>query len=489
LDINVVWGPGAADNAAPADFYTAVDYVVNLFDNLFTNDVAININVGYGQILIGNQVIALQGAEIGLSGRTNYVTASYSQVAAALQQQNAPGASALPATSPEPAGYTLMMPNTEAKALGLSGPSSALDASIGIGSDEQLAALGSSWDYSPTTPPTADQNYLVDTLEHEFTEAMGRTTLVATSATGPDTYSVMDLYRYLSPGVIQSTPNPFTETAYFSLDGGRTDLGTWVNGAPGDEADWYYPGPGPGGVDAFSAFATAGVIQGMSSTDLTLMAALGWTENLAVACYCGGTLISTDRGDKNVETLQVGDLVMTKSGALRPIKWIGRRSYDGRFAMGRKEILPVCIKAGAIGAGVPRRDLWISPQHAMYFGDDGGVLIEARDLVNGVSIVQAERVDSVEYFHIELDTHDVIVAEGALSETFIDDDSRGIFHNAPEFAALYPDDDVKQASYCAPRIAEGHALERVRRRIGLRAGLCHSRDFRDGEVRVAARLS
>ena len=59
-----------------------------------------------------------------------------------------------------------------------------------------------------------------------------------------------------------------------------------------------------------------------------------------------------------------------------------------------------------------------------------GVLIEAKDLVNGVTIVQAERVENVEYFHVELETHDVIIAEGALSETFIDEDSRGMFHNA-----------------------------------------------------------
>ena len=61
------------------------------------------------------------------------------------------------------------------------------------------------------------------------------------------------------------------------------------------------------------------------------------------------------------------------------------------------------------------------------------MLIEAKDLVNGVSIVQAERVESVEYFHIELDSHDVIIAEGAPSESFIDDDSRGMFHNAHEY--------------------------------------------------------
>ncbi len=71
-----------------------------------------------------------------------------------------------------------------------------------------------------------------------------------------------------------------------------------------------------------------------------------------------------------------------------------------------------------------------------------GVLIEAKDLVNGVSIVQAERVEKVEYFHVELDSHDVIVAEGALSESYLDDDNRLMFHNARDYDALYPDDDA-----------------------------------------------
>ena len=68
--------------------------------------------------------------------------------------------------------------------------------------------------------------------------------------------------------------------------------------------------------------------------------------------------------------MKIGDKVRTASGALRPIKWIGRRSYGGRFVMGRKDILPICIKAGALGDNVPRRDLWISPHHAMYFEDE-----------------------------------------------------------------------------------------------------------------------
>ncbi len=189
-----------------------------------------------------------------------------------------------------------------------------------------------------------------------------------------------------------------------------------------------------------------------------------------IACYCRGTLIQTKHGTTKVEALGIGDQVMTAGGALRPIKWIGRRSYGGRFIMGRKDILPVCIRAGALADNVPARDLWISPHHAMYFENErGGMLIEAKDLVNGVSIVQAERVDKVEYFHIELDTHDVIIAEGALSETFLDDDSRCMFHNAHEYDMLYADDVRQPACYCAQRLEDGYEVEDVRRRIAARA--------------------
>jgi microcystin-dependent protein len=200
-------------------------------------------------------------------------------------------------------------------------------------------------------------------------------------------------------------------------------------------------------------------------------------------CYCPGTLIKTPHGEKAVEKLEIGNKVITMSGLARPIKWIGRRSYGGRFLEGSKEILPVCIKAGALDDNVPRRDLWISPHHAMYLE---GVLIEAKDIVNGVSIVQAERVEKVEYFHIELDTHDVILAEGAPSETFVDDDSRGVFHNADEYAALYPG-VARPARYCAPRLDSGYEVEAVRRRLAERSGISFERAPKTGGLRAACR--
>jgi hypothetical protein len=100
-----------------------------------------------------------------------------------------------------------------------------------------------------------------------------------------------------------------------------------------------------------------------------------------------------------------------------------------------------------------------------------GVLIPAEHLVNGASVIQVQRVDVVDYFHIELDSHDVIIAEGALSETFVDDHSRRMFHNAHEFAVLFPDAEPVEPCYYAPRVEEGFSLAVVCRRLAQRAGL------------------
>ena len=188
----------------------------------------------------------------------------------------------------------------------------------------------------------------------------------------------------------------------------------------------------------------------------------------AAPCYCRGTSILTGHGEVSVEDLSVGDWLMTASGDLRAIKWIGKRCYAGRFANMHADVLPICFKRGSLGKGIPRRDLWVSPKHAMFIE---GVLIPAERLVNGVSVVAAARVDRVEYFHIELDTHDVIVAEGALSESFVDDHSRSMFQNARDFAALYPDAEPVDAIYCAPRVEDGFVLEAVRRMLGKTAGI------------------
>ena len=182
-------------------------------------------------------------------------------------------------------------------------------------------------------------------------------------------------------------------------------------------------------------------------------------------CFCRGTLIMTDHGERPIETLAIGDRVVTVAGVVRPIVWIGRRSYGGRFAAGNRDVLPVLIRAEALGDGVPRRDLLVSPLHAMLLD---GMLVPASLLVNGTSIRQLEAVDTITYLHIELESHDVILAEGAPAETFLDDDNRLMFQNAAEFMALYPN-TVPAPVFCAPRLEAGAALAGLRDRLDRRA--------------------
>jgi hypothetical protein len=88
--------------------------------------------------------------------------------------------------------------------------------------------------------------------------------------------------------------------------------------------------------------------------------------------------------------------------------------------------------------------------------------------VNDRTIVQESRMERVEYFHVELETHDVILAEGAPSESFLDDGGRGMFHNAAEFRALYPGARPGKG-YCAPRVEQGAELEAVWQRLAARS--------------------
>src|SRR5262249_52265836 len=109
----------------------------------------------------------------------------------------------------------------------------------------------------------------------------------------------------------------------------------------------------------------------------------------------------------------------------------------------------------------------VSPEHAIYID---GSLVPAALLANGVSIVNLEGLEEIHYFHVELDAHDVIVAEGALAETYIDDDNRGMFHNVAEFGRLYPDAKVERpVRYGAPRLEDGFALGARRGALSWRA--------------------
>jgi hypothetical protein len=180
------------------------------------------------------------------------------------------------------------------------------------------------------------------------------------------------------------------------------------------------------------------------------------------ACYRRGTRILTPQGYQTIETLRIGDAIATLTGNTVPIKWIARRSYSACAARDNLEVLPILIGAAALGDGWPLRDLWVSPGHAMYLE---GMLISARDLINGYSITQERSVDELTYYHLEFDEHTAIYAEGAAAESYVDDDNREMFDNWLEFHELYPHEVRTPAAYCAPRVEDGWALERIRQQL------------------------
>jgi hypothetical protein len=166
---------------------------------------------------------------------------------------------------------------------------------------------------------------------------------------------------------------------------------------------------------------------------------------VVVACYVIGTRIATPAGEAAIETLRIGDLVRTRNGEARAIKWIGRRFLADPPPAAR----PIRIRRGALGAALPKRDLLVSPEHALFLD---GVLIPARHLVNAASILRDDAPGPLHYFHIELASHDLILAEGTPAETFLDCNSRAGFDNAASFAGLYPNDPPSSPGFCAPRV-------------------------------------
>jgi hypothetical protein len=197
---------------------------------------------------------------------------------------------------------------------------------------------------------------------------------------------------------------------------------------------------------------------------------------IAAPCYCRGTRILTGRGDVAVEDLCVGDVVITHSGVARPVRWIGQRAIDCRRHARPEAVWPIRIARGAFGDGLPGRDLWLSPDHAVF---TAGVLIPARYLVNGATIAQQPR-RRVHYFHVELDSHDILLAEGLPAESFLDTGNRGAFSNDRGAVMAHADfaRRVWQAEGCAELVTRGAALTAAKAGLLARAAaLGHRRSF------------
>lgn len=180
-------------------------------------------------------------------------------------------------------------------------------------------------------------------------------------------------------------------------------------------------------------------------------------------CFTPGTLIATPMGERRVEDLKAGDRVITRDNGIQAIRWAGRRTLDNTNLTRSAHLQPVLIREGALGDGLPERDMMVSPNHrvlvandktALYF-EEREVLAAAKHLT-GLPGVDAVQTTAVTYLHFMCDQHEVVLSDGAWTESFqpgdqtlrgMDNSQRSeIFEVFPELASI-----EGQETYAAAR--------------------------------------
>ncbi len=189
-------------------------------------------------------------------------------------------------------------------------------------------------------------------------------------------------------------------------------------------------------------------------------------NTVQIACFAEGSRIETETGLVAVESLRAGGQVVTADGVREPIVWIGQRAVNCERHPRPETVWPVRVSAGAFGQNVPVRDLYLSPDHAVFVNN---VLIPVRLLINGTSIARVKQ-DRVRYFHVELPRHAVILAEGLTVESYLDTGDRKNFSGGT-VTALHPDFVARtwEMAGCAKFVTTGKELAAARRKISIRA--------------------
>ncbi len=220
-----------------------------------------------------------------------------------------------------------------------------------------------------------------------------------------------------------------------------------------------------GTVNEYVAFATTipiGPGDQITTSNLTPLA----TEPYAnlIPCFATGTLINTPVGRRRVQDLTVGDMILTRDRGPQPIRWIGSRALSLDELATAPALWPVHISAGALGPATPDQELIVSPEHRVLIDSSAmGVmfgisetLVSARSLLSKTGVSQPKPTSPVTYFHILFDAHEVIVSNGAATESFhpsILPQSVSQRRTAEELATLFPDLPVFDMSWPMARPA------------------------------------
>ncbi len=264
-------------------------------------------------------------------------------------------------------------------------------------------------------------------------------TVVGMIRTGPGTHDIIDLLHTQADSIVPYVGDAYGGTLTVMSGGSPVAniqlMGNYVG------MDFELASDGNGGTDIF------------------------------IGCFTAGTRILTVRGEVAVEALREGDLAVALSGqgmACRPVRWIGRSRIDVDRHPTPQTVSPIRIRAGAFGEGLPLRDLLLSPDHGV-FAD--GVLIPVHHLVNGATVSRESVRGTIAYYHVELDAHAVLLAEGLPAESYFDTGNRGDFENGGGPRTLHPTFRAQawDERACAPLVTQGERLTAVRARLAERA--------------------
>jgi hypothetical protein len=188
---------------------------------------------------------------------------------------------------------------------------------------------------------------------------------------------------------------------------------------------------------------------------------------IQAVCYARGTMIRTPVEELPVEKLRPGKQVIALvDGQEVPqtVIWLGHRRIGLASHPRPETVAPIRIQRDAFADGIPHRDLIVSPDHAIYVQ---GKLICARQLVNRTTIRQEPDWTAVDYYHVELDQHAILLAEWLSAESYINTGNRGFFANSKAPLVLHPDltdeanHPTREAGSCAPFVWDEASVQPV----------------------------
>ena len=268
-----------------------------------------------------------------------------------------------------------------------------------------------------------------------------------------------------------SAPTDFIrigQASTISIIRGQTQSGT-------GDARITFTGTGIGGVSTLLLDNTTGSNSGTWYVRTQADSHGGTDIFLSTVCFAAGTRILTATGERAVESLTRGDMVLALvNGELtaRPVTWVGHRRIDVAAQSRPERTAPVRIRRHAFADAMPHTDLWLSPDHAVFVD---GKLICVRQLINGTTICQDLHCSSIDYYHIELERHAILLSEGLPTESYLDTGNRGFFTNADAALVLHPDltDEsdfpTREAGSCAPFVWDAANVRPIWRRLAERA--------------------